>query len=628
MKRRVSLVAIALTVAGLSLLPYLQVGAFGLINLDDYFYVRGSPVATGVSLANMHWVLVTGAYQGIWMPATWVSYMLDGSLLGGGAAVHHWVNAGLHAANAGLVFMLLCEILMRTPRPGFPASWGLFAAASAALLWALHPLRVEPVAWVASRKDVLSLFWELLALIGWLRGAQAAAQSQRAAVYRALSVACFAVAAMAKPTAMTFPVLAGLLEYLVMRKVRFGALFWPFLLALGVGAIAQYAQRVGGASLPLADVPFLARLANAAAAFGIYCWKTILPAGLAVPYLHAWPAWPQFLLPGVAICLGYGGVLVWSAWRGAVWDAWARPASRSAGCGASVARAQPAACAVFVGLAWFLVAVAPTLGLANFGYHSHADRFTYLPGVGFAVTAAVATTALCRCGQLVRSAAVAGLVTLLGVWCALSWSQAQHWRNNTTLFSHTVEMTGEANYIAQLNLAIDTFGATGSAAAALPYVEAAFRHDRQKCRTHQSAYVLFLASVGRLEEASAETRDFSAWLERKQNQGIESAAITKAAPFGHEPAAGPRGDDYAGAMRVCHATIAYYRGDRDLASEHAQAALQMNRGSIIAHYLCGLMALEEGRVRETLEHWRASAKDDVFFGFLKARTAKWEAHAP
>jgi len=676
-------------VFALSLVPYLRVGEFELVNLDDYSYLMGTPVVNGLSWANVKWAFCSFGCMANWHPLTWLSYMADVSLWGLNPRAMHIHNTLLHAADAGLVFLLLETVSRFRFRGGGglgsrfngskPPAYSLIAAALAALFWSLHPLRVESVAWVSERKDVLFLFWELMALIFWVKrigvlmcenvnmrapggtppvvglsggltppvGLRASVHFRtlgltnfRTPLYWFLSVGCFIVAGMAKPTAMTFPVLAGLLEYLTARRVRFAALLWPFLLALVLCMITQWSQAAGGAMVSMAGVPFLARLANAVAAFGTYCWKLVVPMGLAVPYPHPWPEWPPFLLPGTVICVGYAAVLLWSGWevlkcesaRVLKWLVFGVSENESAGGTATTGQAlddrtserSNFRISLFVSLSWFLVAVAPMLGLVNFGYQSHADRYTYLPGLGFALLAAVELEALFRHGRRVRVTVASAMAVLLAGWATLSWRQVQYWRNDRTLLSHAVNVTGSKNDVAQKILGIYTFGTTGNAEAALPYVEAVFRTNREGRRQFQLSYVFLLAKAGRLDEAKAEAHDYSEWLDRQRNRGIERANLTPDASSVWGGAESESHETFSVALRLCYAAIAYYGKDRDLAKEHIDSVLQANSGSLIGNYLYGLMALDEGRVQEAIAHWKL-IKDDIFFTFIKVRISDLEA---
>ena len=625
----------------ITVLPYLQTGGFDFVNFDDQSYIHIAPVAKGLSWGNLKWAFCTFDYQAIWMPATWFSYMLDVSLLGGGAGEHHWVNAALHAANAGLVFVLLWLVLAETGWRGALKSSGpnrmLLAAAFGALFWSLHPLRVEPVAWIASRKDVLSLFWELLALILWLKalgagegsrgGAEAQGESAgacvkgdeglRPAVFRGLSIFCFAIACLSKPAAMTFPVLAALLEVLVRGKVLWRRLFVPAEMALVCGAIAAYSQGAGGAKVMLNDVTLWGRLLNAVAALGFYCWKTVWPTDLMVPYLHAWPALPAFLWPGLAICAGYAAVLLWSV--RAVWPGLAEQVPPKAGIAAPISDLRPPIAdmtrTVFVGLAWFLVAVAPTLGLANFGFHSHADRFTYLPGIGFALLVAVGVAALFGCGRRVGLAAAgvgaAALVTL-GV---ASWRQASVWRDDPTLFNHTLAVSKD-NYFAKKLLGTYNYGYSHDCPKAVAYFDEAFRENREGSRETQLWYILALAESGAISRAKAEAHDLNEYRER-----LVAEAVSRGEKLG--PGGTPTGgtDTY-----LASAMIAYCEGDKELAREHAETVLGYNHEDESAHYILGLIARDGGHLQEAIKHWKISADNGltVFRGFLLPRIAELE----
>ena len=194
----------ALVVFLLAVLPFARTADYGLVNCDDYEYVtvENAPfVSGGVSWAGVKYA-ARDLSHGIWMPLTWASYMFDFSLFSGRPGAMHLHSVALHGVNSALVFLLLW--MMMRGRGG-----GLFWGALCAVLWSIHPLRVESVAWVASRKDVLSFLFELLALICWVRG-----NGERGARrFAVASLAFFVLATMAKPSAMTFPLLALLLDF-------------------------------------------------------------------------------------------------------------------------------------------------------------------------------------------------------------------------------------------------------------------------------------------------------------------------------------------------------------------------------------------------------------------------------
>jgi hypothetical protein len=622
----------------LTLLPFLQASRFDFINLDDYLYIfYNKRLAEGLTAANIGWAFTSCEYGAIWMPLTWLSYMAESRLFGTAPGVFHTGNLLLHAANAGLLFVLVRMLLQRLARasggrPGRAAIQA--AAAAAALFWSLHPLRVEPAVWIASRKDVLSLFWELAALVFWLKGCpsgrppdgpgadgeeDAPGAARGADGFAALSVFCFALACMAKPAAMTFPVLAGLLEYLATRRVRFGRLLVPCVIAAAVGGVAGYSQHAGGATSVLAAVPFVGRVANAIAAVGWYCFKTAVPTGLALPYLHQWPALPRFFVSGLAICAAYGLLLAGcatAAWRrDPPWPEWDRHVPK--GCAAGLRRvfsrmpfrgvdggengsgdaAVPVSAergrVVFTGLAWFLAAVAPMLGLANFGYHSHADRFTYLPAAGFSIPLGYFLAGGLRRGGGAARACRRGAAAALAALACLSWRQARLWRSDETLFAHTLEVTGE-NFLAHRNLGIYAYSRRQDHETAIRHLSASLKLSKERNFGQRSLYVLILAEAGRLDEAKAEARVLSEWVDAELGKKELSTFIA-------------------------YSAIAYHEGDKELARRHAEYVYARANDHPDANYLLGLMACDEERLEEAAAHWKRANASDFQYQFTAPR---------
>src|SRR5262245_46604545 len=316
-------------------------------NFDDDKYVTRNPWVQAGLGADGARAAFGDAAPFNWSPLVVLSLMLDATLFGVEPAGFHAVNTALHALDAVLVYALL-RVLAAAPWPG----------AIAAALFALHPLRVESVAWVAGRKDVLSAAFGLLALIAYARHAQRG--SQRA--YGA-ALACTVGALLSKATWVTLPGLFLLLDYWPLR--RFRSARWvadkiPFLAAaaaaLLVTAVFQEGNRVGFDRVGLAD-----RLANALAAPAWYLAKTLWPAGLAPHYPHPYLAgdggtpWTaaQLILAALAL-VAFTALAIRFARRG-----------------------YP-----LVGWLWFLGTLVPVLGFAQYGTAGMADRYTHLPHVG------------------------------------------------------------------------------------------------------------------------------------------------------------------------------------------------------------------------------------------------------
>ena len=409
--------AIALAV----LVLYAPVRGFDYLNFDDNEYVTENPfVRGGLSLDNAR-AAFTHARGGHYHPLTWLSHMLDVSLFGLRAGPAHVVNVVFHAATTALLFLLVCRCL---------AAPGL--AAAVALLFGAHPMRLESVAWLAGRKDVLSLFFALATLHAWV------SYAQRPSPRRYLGVGVlFALGLLCKPTLVTLPLLllafdrwplarAESLARLLREKVP--------LAALSVASVVTTAwtQAREGAVVGLPGAALDDRAATAALAYLAYLGKLFWPAGLAIFYPLTKYA------PGI----GAGAVVALAA--------------LSYGC-LSNARRYPA---LAFGWVWFVVAPLPVIGLVQFGGQAFADRWSYLPHLGL-VLGLVATVH----GLLRPRARVVGAVVAV-VACAVVTARAlPHWRNSETVFRHALAVVPD-NFMAHTNLgnALDQAGKLDEAA--------------------------------------------------------------------------------------------------------------------------------------------------------------------
>lgn len=618
---------------------YLRTWSFGFINLDDHEYVSQNPIlANGFSFKAILQAFSSFSYCAIWMPLTWISYMIDMSLWGKNPHAMHVVNTVFHFLNTVLVFALCRFLLLRTASSNLAqpqaqktsgAYLGMFIASFlSALFWAMHPLRVEPTAWIASRKDVLSLFWELCALLFWLKDAEGEQQQKPSETCKrfpwtvpVLAWTCYVCACLSKPTAMTFPILAGLLEYLAFSKVSWKKLFAPTSLALGCAAIASYSQSTSGATNYLHGVPLSGRLMNAVSAIGLYCWNTVWPEGLAVPYAHRWPDPPTFFLPALIICIGYGLVWCWScreviafACRSGI--AWIHGGARTRSAFIPN-RKHPARDAIFVGLSWFIVSAGPMLGLLGFGYHSHADRFTYLPAVGFSIILAFFFRSVLQrvrpAFALSLSVAMLSLVTIYGM---RTKQQIAYWENDKTLFLHTLSVEGDRNFLANRALGTYYYGIEHDLPRANACLKAALRVNADENRCIQLLLIYGLAEEGRLTEAKAELADFSQWIEKRTPLTKKQMALERMGPT-----IGLVVDTF-----LAHAGIAVFENDDDLAEQHAVTALGRAPENGFAHYVLGLIAQKKGLSKETLNHWHHCLRgpDWYVFYFLRRDLLKLE----
>ena len=342
--------------------------------------------------------------------------MVDVQLYGMNPAGHHLTSLLLHLANSILLFLLL----QRVTRARWPG-------ALVAALFALHPLHVESVAWISERKDVLStLFW-MLAVGAYVRYVENLKfQISNFKFFYIGSVVLFGLGLMAKPMLVTLPFVLILLDYWPLQRLRppvvrllAEKIPW-FILAVASCIVTYMAQQRGGTMASMATVPLGARLENVPVAYARYLGKTIWPADLAVlyPLPRQWPVWQ---VAGATALLAL--ITVWVIWR---------------------VRAQRY---LAVGWLWFLGMLAPVIGLVHIGSQSMAERYDYLPSVGLFIMIIWAAREARLGGQ---ASAILGGMAVAGCM-ALTWMQAQVWKDSKTLFRHAIAVTGQ-NGLMESNL--------------------------------------------------------------------------------------------------------------------------------------------------------------------------------
>lgn len=418
--------------AVLTLALYWQVTSFEFINFDDDFYVYENPVVkAGVRPATVKWAL-TARYAANWHPLTWISLMadtdaskitefvIDSSIGPHNSGFYHLTNAVLHAANAVLLFLLL-NLMTRRRWP----------SAFVAAVFAVHPLHVESVAWVAERKDVLStLFW-LLTTLAYVRHVKRPGQRTWLWV-----IVLFALGLMAKPMLVTLPLTLVLLDFWPLGKSQITnhkSLIDKlplFVLALISCGLTIWAQGSGGAMGDAVSYPIGVRLANAAVAVFAYLWKMIWPVKLSFLYLH-----PGTSLPVWQVVASAASLLVITALA------------------LRAARTRPY---LTVGWLWYLVTLLPVIGLVQVGKQAMADRYTYVPLIGIFIIIAWGLPDLIGLKPGKPSRARASILAILGLAAiaalAVSTSpQIGYWQSSLTLFPRAIQVD-PTNSLAYNNL--------------------------------------------------------------------------------------------------------------------------------------------------------------------------------
>ena len=379
---------------------YSQTGRFEFLRLDDHDYTfRCAFVKDGLSATNVKEAFANPRHAAIWMPATYISYMADITLFGPGMGPHHLVNVALHTLNAFLLYALLLALLRKPPMGGTRAVASAALALLATAFWALHPQRVEAVAWIAGRKELLCALFTLLGLHCWLRPGRR---------WTLAAYACCALACMGKPTAMCFPFLAFAVACLndtrndttlttnnAPPKTRPLTAYLPLLaLAVATGALAVYSQThpEGRPELALFTASLPWRLLNAAVSTGLYLFQALVPVGLHLDYRATPGHFPLDGLLGLATLAAAAlvfGFILYRAWKNL------KGRQADGGTGTDAQERVPPVLTVrrlLALLLFFCAALAPTLGIfGSFGEAARADRFFYLPslalsfGLGFFV---------------------------------------------------------------------------------------------------------------------------------------------------------------------------------------------------------------------------------------------------
>lgn len=436
-------------------IAYWPVFSAEFVNFDDGAYVYSNvDVRRGLSWNGVAWAF-SEVYAANWHPLTWLSHMADVTLFGLDARGHHAANLLLHTVNAVLLFFLLQRLTS--------AAW---ASATVALLFAVHPVNVESVAWISERKNILSTLFGFLTI--WAYAGYVDRRSWRLYV---VSLACFALSLMAKQMLVTMPFILLLLDYWPLGRAQFGAgggdpvrwrslLFgWlrllpeklPFFaLTAAASAVTLAAQQV--AMMPLVYLSFGMRLANALVAYLAYLRMAVWPTGLAIFYPHPRTTpLPQAIAAGAAILL----ISALALWFGRRYRY------------------------LLVGWFWYLGTLVPVIGLVQVGGQARADRYLYIPLIGIFVIVVwglrdlVAWLAPSRRTAFTTVGAGLSLLSLVLVW--KTHRQAATWHDTISLFTQAINST-ERNYLAHGNLAA-TYFATGRFDTAVEHCDRAIEYN-------------------------------------------------------------------------------------------------------------------------------------------------------
>ena len=546
-KERVATVVTCLLLAAIVWIVFGRTLGYDFVNYDDHEYVYENPMITrGLTFEGMLWAF-THVHSSNWHPLTTMSHMLDCSLYGLNPSGHHLTNVLLHCATVIVLFLALLELT--------GARWpSVFVAA----LFAIHPLRVESVAWVSERKDVLSGLFFVLIL--W-RYAQYVRRTRPSFGRYAMLLGLFALGLMCKPTLVTVPFILLLLDYWPLRRFAFQSGSSetvhdrqtrpttvqslliekiPFFVLSGASSIATlFAQEKTISTLQL--LSFGDRIANAAVSYIAYVGQMIWPAGLSVFYPY-----PEHGLPIMLPILAFLGLLITSVVL-------------------FIAREKYPF--LWIGWLWFLGMLVPMIGLVQVGGQARADRYTYLSQIGLYIMIAWGATAVMKRWPQVRPVLLPLAIFLVIGLTATSFVQASVWKNSETLWNQALAHTTN-NYVAHNNL--------GGTLIKEGRVDEATEHCRKALEAHPN-YADAHTNMGHIFASKHEWAEASAAYE----------AAIQAQPT------------YAKAHNSLAVTLAAL-GKTNEAIGELHEALGLNPDYVDAHYNLATVLLRLGRQDEAI----------------------------
>jgi len=573
---------VCLLLIAATLAVFWQVSSYDFVNLDDPPYITENPhVQEGLSRKSIVWAF-SSTEVGLWIPLTWLSFMLDFELHGLNAGGYHLTNLLFHLASTLLLFVTLRQ-----------TTGGLWQSAFVAALFALHPLHVESVAWVTERKDVLSTFFWMITMWAYFHYAV-----RPGIVPYMLILLAFALGLMAKPMLVSLPFVLLLLDYWPLGRIRLGQLphtgatkslvtnltskadsqtfrlIWEkvpfFALAAMCSVITLLAEQSDNAVKSLEILPISVRLGNALIAYVSYMGKMIYPKNLAIfyPYVVSnLPLWPTV---GAGLLLLLTTLFVIRAGRGYPF--------------------------LPVGWFWYLGTLIPVIGLVQVGGQAMADRFTYVPLIGLFIVIAWGVPALMTKLRIQRVVLTIAATAILVIMMICSSLQVSYWKNSISLFRHALSVTSN-NLVA--------FDRLGSALADQGEFEKAIENYNEALSI-QSSYGLAhyglsvaLARMGKLQEAldhySTALQINPRFSEPRSLEKLEDALNSQAKT--------PKNDDrYAKAYNALG--VALVRADKTrIAIDKFSSALQLKPDYAEVHNNLGNALAAQGDINQAVVHY-------------------------
>ena len=539
-KRNTALICVVLAVV--TIVAYWPVLGADFVNYDDNVYVtENQHVLGGLTLDSVKWAFKMDEDTANWHPLTFLSHMLDCELFGQNAGLHHLTNLIIHTTSAVLLLLVLASM-----------TGSIWPSAFVAAAFALHPLHVESVAWIAERKDVLSgLFW-ILTMACYLRYTRIRSRGSYS-----LTLVVFGLGLMAKPMLVTLPFVLLLLDYwplnrfvstpavsrlrmvrsLIVEKI-------PFFILTGASCVVTYMAQKGGGAVADSEVLLLgARLSNVLVSYMAYISKMVWPVGLAAlyPFKHI-PLWQAFLA-----FLGLAAITIAAM-------LWLRRKRY-----------------FMVGWLWYIGTLVPVIGLVHVGSQSHADRYSYIPLIGLFMIVAWAVGDFCRRREALRFVSGVAAVLLLTGMFAVTRNQLGYWKDSISLFRRATQAV-ENNYMMHISLG-DELAEKGQFDEAIGHYRRVVQADPKNAEMHENLGVA-LAKIGQLDQAIVHYRH--SLQINSQNANVHNNL----------------GFLFAG------------RDQLDEAIEHYRRAVQIDPDFAKAHANLGFELSKKGQLDEAVHHYQ------------------------
>ena len=556
---------------------YGKVRHYEFINIDDdVFITANSYVRSGVSPASLRWSFSFALKDGnYWRPLTWLSHMLDVSLYGMDAGRHHLSNVFFHIISTILLFLAFNRM-----------TGALWRSAFVAALFALHPINVESVAWVANRKNVLSTFFWMLTLLFY------AGYHQRPGILRYLAVLfAFGLGLLAKPMLVTLPFVLLLLDFWPLKRIVFQRTdfslqgrVWrlifeklPLFILSALSLVVSSASVAGMRNvISLEDLPMKLRLANSLVAYVKYIGKLIWPSHLAVYYpfpeqIPLWQPLTAFVLLLIVSVYTFGNL-----------------------------KQKPY---LAVGWLWYVGTLIPVIGIVQVGWWPEmADRWAYVPTIGLFIMLAWGMAEIANRWQYRRVVLTCLSVSALAALLILSFLQISHWRDSVSLFEHGLKVTG-GTWKIHNNLA-NALNAMGRYGEAIRHYQHALELEPPEPEGVRYNMAITLASNGSLQEAIAQYHEAIRlnpnYVDAHVNLGVAFARLGKTAEARHHYFEALRVDPNFAQASYNLGNLLLAQGEIDAAISRYRKAVQINPHFAESYNGLGLALMRTGNLEEAI----------------------------